>query len=106
MLLSVITVLYCSKASAVDTIEIELVIKDHVFYPNVIEVEPGKKIKLVIYNEDETMEEFESLDLKREKIIPPKSYTNVILAPLKIGTYYFFGEFHEDTANGYIIVKE
>lgn len=84
----------------------ELHIKDHRFVPDIIELPAGKKIRLVIYNDDETIEEFESIDLKREKIIPGKSSTVIILAPLKAGEYKIFGEFHEDTAQGKIIVKE
>ena len=47
-----------------------------------------------------------SIDLKREKIVLANSKARVILAPLKPGEYKFFGEFHEDTAQGKIIVKE
>ena len=89
-----------------DSIEAHLVIKNHQFQPKILELPAGKKIRLTIYNQDDTIEEFESIALKREKIILANSYARIILAPLKQGEYKFFGEFHEDTAQGKIIVKE
>lgn len=89
-----------------ETFEAELVIKGHRFDPDVLELPKGRKIRLTVYNEDDTVEEFESIDLKREKIVPSNSFIHVILAPLKPGTYAFFGDFHPDTAKGTIIVNE
>ncbi len=47
-----------------------LVIKDHKFLPAEIEVPAGQKIALIVKNDDPTPEEFESNQLKREKVIP------------------------------------
>jgi plastocyanin len=85
---------------------IHLQIKDHKFIPDTIYAEPGKKIKLVIENTDNEVEEFESISLNRERIIPPLSTANIILAPLEVGSYEFMGEFHQDTAKGVLIVQE
>jgi plastocyanin len=85
--------------------EYTLTLKDHRFEPAELEVPAGQKIKLVVKNEDATPEEFESKSLKREKIVPPKGRIIVPLGPLKPGTYEFFGEFHEATAQGRLIVK-
>ncbi len=84
--------------------EVDLAIKNHKFEPEIIYAPIMKKIKIHITNMDNTIEEFESIDLKREKIIPSKSTVTVILAPLKKGEYKFFGEFHEESAKGKIIV--
>ena len=87
-------------------VEVDLIIKDHKFEPEILELPAGKKIRITVHNKDNTIEEFESIDLKREKIVLANSKARVILAPLKPGEYKFFGEFHEDTAQGKIIVKE
>lgn len=84
----------------------EIVIRNHMFEPSELVVPAGKKIKLTVKNEDKTPEEFESIDLKREKIVAGNSKTIISFGPLKPGEYKFFGEFHEDTAQGKIIVKE
>lgn len=100
------TLFYGLTSFAADAFEINLYIKDHKFSPEILEVPSGKKIRITIYNQDSTIEEFESVELKREKIILGNSKAIVVLAPLKPGAYNFFGEFHEDTAQGKIIVKE
>ncbi|MBE0627398.1 MAG: cupredoxin domain-containing protein [Burkholderiales bacterium] len=90
-------------AAAGDTFTIA--IKDHRFDPSELEVPAGKKLKLVIKNLDATPEEFESHELKREKIIAAKGQATINIGPLKPGTYKFVGEFHESTAQGRIVAK-
>ncbi|MCZ6902508.1 MAG: cupredoxin domain-containing protein [Rickettsia endosymbiont of Ixodes persulcatus] len=76
------------------------------FDPNIVEVPKSTKIRLIVHNEDDTVEEFESHDLHREKIVMPNESINIILAPLNPGKYEFFGDFHHDTAQGFIIVND
>jgi hypothetical protein len=45
-------------------------------------------------------------DLKREKIVLGNSTIKIVLAPLVPGEYKFFGDFHQETAQGKIIVKK
>jgi len=82
-----------------------LTIKDHRFEPSQLEVPAGKKLKLLVKNLDATPEEFESHDLRREKIIAGKGQATILIGPLKPGTYKFVGEYHESTAQGQIIAK-
>lgn len=82
-----------------------LTIKDHRFDPPELTVPANQKIKIIIDNQDSSPEEFESHDLNREKIIPANSKGTVLVGPLKPGTYKFVGEFHEDTAQGALIVQ-
>ena len=82
-----------------------ITIKDHRFDPSELEVPAGKKLKLVVKNLDDTPEEFESHDLKREKIIAAKGQATINIGPLKPGTYKFVGEFNESTAQGRIVAK-
>lgn len=87
-------------------IEAHLIIKDHKFTPEILTLPAGKKIVLIVENQDSTIEEFESIDLKREKVIFGNSKAKIILAPLKPGEYHFFGEFHEETAQGKLIITK
>lgn len=84
---------------------IRLTIQDHRFMPAVIEAPAGKQFTLVVKNADATAEEFESEELKREKVIPPGGEVTLHLGPLKPGTYGFFGEFNPKTAQGKLVVK-
>ena len=85
--------------------EIIVTIKDHQFTPAEIRIPAGKKIKLIIDNQDATAEEFESHELNREKIIAPKSKGSVYIGPLTAGKYPFFGEFNPATARGVVIAE-
>jgi plastocyanin len=85
--------------------DVNIVIENHKFSPDRIEIPAGKKVKLVIDNRDATAEEFESHALKIEKVIPAKSKGTVFVGPLKAGEYKFVGEFNEKTAKGVIVAK-
>jgi len=80
-------------------------IVNHRFVPTELEVPAGTKIKLVVKNEDATAEEFESIPIRREKIIPGKSEGVVYVGPLSPGRYEFFGDFNQQTARGFLVVK-
>jgi hypothetical protein len=82
-----------------------LAIKDHQFQPTEIEVPAGQKIALTVKNNDSTPEEFESTELRREKVVAGGEEITVYIGPLKPGKYEFFGDFNPKTARGHIIAK-
>ena len=84
---------------------IELTIKNHQFEPAELRIPANTKVKLVVKNRDATPEEFESYELKREKIIAGNAEGIVFLGPLPAGTYPFFGDFNQDSAQGRVIVE-
>lgn len=85
--------------------EYEVMIKDHRFVPDTIEMSAGERHRLIVHNSDATAEEFESYELNREKIIAGNSKAVIFLPALEPGSYPFFGEFNMDTAQGRIVVK-
>ena len=85
--------------------EAKLSIKDHKFDPAELSVPANTKIKLLVQNLDATPEEFESSDLNREKVVTGNNTITVMLGPLDAGKYHFFGDFHQETAQGDLIVK-
>ncbi len=102
--LSIALVVSAGAARAEDDV-LRLVIKDHHFQPDKIDVPAHVKFKLIVRNDDPTPEEFESHDLKREKVVAPGKEITVSLGPLEPGTYRFFGDFHQDTAQGVMTAK-
>ena len=82
-----------------------LVIKDHIFTPSEIKVPAGKDFQITVKNQDPTPEEFESHDLRIEKIIPGGKEAVIPVRALKAGTYEFVGEFNESTAKGVLIAE-
>lgn len=94
-----------STAAVSAELEVKLVIENHRFQPEIVNVPVGQKIKLVIENRDATPEEFESHPLNREKVIPAKSTATIYVGPLAAGSYPFVGEFNQKTAKGTIVAK-
>src|SRR6186997_3499064 len=82
-----------------------LTIKDHRFTPTEINIPANKRVQITVVNDDATPEEFESKEMKVEKVIPGKSKGVVRVGPLKPGRYPFFGEFHDATAKGTLIAE-
>ena len=85
--------------------DIAITIKDHRFTPAEISLPAGQKATLRVTNEDATPEEFESDDLDIEKVIASQQSATIQVRPLEAGRYEFYGEYHEDTAKGAIVVK-
>ena len=80
-----------------------ITIKNHHFYPEELKVPAGEKVKIIVRNQDASPEEFESYDLKREKVINSYSEITLFVGPLRPGVYKYFGEFNQSTAKGVII---
>ena len=85
--------------------EIALTIEKNRFDSEEIRVKAGAPFVLVITNKDGAPEEFESRDLRIEKVIPAGKTLRVRMPALKPGTYGFVGEYHEKTAKGKIIAE-
>lgn len=85
--------------------EFYLTLEDHVFIPNELVIPANTKVKLIIINKDNTLEEFDSFDLNREKVLFPNKKNRIFVGPLPIGKYEYFGEYFPNTARGMIIVE-
>lgn len=93
-----------AEARAADP-EVALIIQDNRFIPEEIMVKAGAPFVLAITNKDATAEEFESKELRIEKIVPAGKTVKVRIRALNPGTYPFFGEYHEKTAKGRIVAE-
>ena len=82
-----------------------LVIKDHRFQPSELVIPAGRKVKLLIENQDATPEEFDSFSLHREKVIAGHGSGTLYIGPLEAGRYPFMGEFNPATAQGAVVAQ-
>jgi hypothetical protein len=93
-------------ARAAEPLEIKITIRNHRFEPAEIEVPAGRPLRLIVTNADPTPEEFESLGLGVERVIPGGATATFNTRPLRPNrNYTFFGEFNQATAQGKFIVK-
>lgn len=84
---------------------LHLVIRDHKFVPERLEVPAGVKFKLLVKNEGDTPSEFESFELNREKVVNAGQEITVFLGPLDPGEYKFVDDFHQET-KGLMVAKQ
>jgi cupredoxin-like protein len=90
---------------AADSPEIPLAIEKNRFDPEEISVKAGIPFVLVITNKDGGPEEFESKELRIEKVVPAGKTVRLRMPPLKAGSYPFVGEYHAKTAKGRIVAE-
>jgi hypothetical protein len=83
-----------------------LTIKNHSFMPSEVSVPAGERFRIEVQNQDPTPAEFESSDLRIEKIVVPGGKIAVMAGPLKPGTYKFFDDYHPDEAKGTLTAVE
>lgn len=73
--------------------------------PASLEVPAGRRIKLTLLNEGPGPCEFESLELRVEKVLAPGARSFVVIAPLRPGSYRFVDEFHPETGALRLVAK-
>jgi hypothetical protein len=79
-------------------------IQNDKFVPSELDVPAGQKIELHVTNERASASEFESFQLRREKIVPAGEQVIVYVGPLRPGTYDFFDDFNP-TTRGHLIAR-
>ena len=82
-----------------------LTLQNHKFIPSVIKVKANQPAVITMVNKDATAEEFDSSDLKIEKVVAGNQSGNIRIRALKPGTYHFMGEYHDKTAQGVVIAQ-
>jgi hypothetical protein len=92
-------------AAAEEGPSVTLTLKDHKFTPATFTVPANQKVKLTVINQDPATEEFDSHDLKVERIVTPNGKATFAIGPLKPGAYHFMGEFHSATAQGVVTAQ-
>lgn len=92
-------------AAAEDAAKVSVTLKDHRFSPAEPTAPAGKTIIIDVDNQDVTPSEFESKALRVEKVIPGGGKVTIRVRPLNPGRYRFFDDYHEDTTEGFLVVK-
>jgi hypothetical protein len=100
LLLAPLCALLATAVAALAADVVTLTLKNHQFVPSQVSVPAGERFRIEVENQDATPAEFESNDLRVEKIVVPGGRIAVMAGPLKPGIYKFFDDYHPDTAKG------
>ena len=93
------------SAEAKDPVTYEIILKGQAFTPAELNVPAGEPFIIKVKNENDAPAEFESKEMKFEKIVAGRSEILVKVKALPGGTFEFVDEYHEDTARGMVISK-
>lgn len=73
--------------------------------PQRLEVPANKRFKIELRNTGKTPVEFESTELKKEKVVAPGVTTFIVFRTLDPGEYKFFDDFHLDAPPALLVAK-
>jgi plastocyanin len=98
-------ILAAAPARADDAAPVQITLKDHKFQPAEATVPAGKPIVIQLANQDATPAEFESKELRVEKVVAGGGAITVKVRALKPGRYRFFDDYHEATTEGFLVAQ-
>nr|WP_226809643.1 cupredoxin domain-containing protein [Candidatus Vallotia lariciata] len=98
------SIIFGSLGYAADLPTFRLEIADGKLNPTRIKVPADQRIKLELYNTGQGAVEFESMQLRKEKVLAPGAESFIVIAPLSPGEYKFFDDFHQSGQG--VIVSE
>jgi len=92
-------------AEAAESKTYEITLKDQAFMPSELKVPAGTAFIIKVKNENDAPAEFESKDLKFEKVVAGHAEILAKVKALPGGTFEFYDEYHEDTARGTVVAE-
>lgn len=90
-------------AEAKDPMTYELTLKGQAFSPPELKVPAGEPFIIRLKNENDAPAEFESKEMKFEKVVAGHSEILTKVKALPGGEFEYYDEYHEDTARGTIV---
>ncbi len=75
------------------------------FSPARLEVPAREVVKIILRNDSDRPVEFESLRLKKEKVLGPGVTSFVVLRRVPAGEYSFFDDFNPAAGQGVIVAR-
>lgn len=104
--LAVVTLLALTAgAAAADEPTFRIEFADGAIIPLVLEVPANTRFRIELINRGNTPVEFESVQLRKEKVIGPGNETVMVIRRLDPGSYDFFDDFHLDAPHAVLIAK-
>src|SRR5947209_10617273 len=91
-------------ALAADEPTFTIEFKDGTVTPTRLEVPAKTRFRLELRNSGKSAAEFESNELKKEKVLAPGTTSSLIIRTLDPGEYKFFDDFHQQ-AKGVLVAK-
>ena len=102
---ALLTALLSSSVSAAEAFTVQLEMKDGELIPSTLKVPANTRIRIEVHNSGNSPAEFESTQMRKEKVLAPGAKSVVVIARLRPGQYSFFDDFHLDHPAGLVIAE-
>ena len=93
------------RATADDTPTVTIEFHDGKVTPTRLEVPANRRFRIELHNTGITPAEFESTELRVEKVLAPKSNSVLVIHTLDPGQYAFFDDFHPNAPKAVLVAK-
>jgi plastocyanin len=100
-----LTLAHGAPARAEDAATFRIEFNDGKFEPQALQVPAGKTIEIELVNKGQSPAEFESKQLRKEKVLAPGATTTLVIRGLDPGEYEFFDDFHPEAPPAKLIAK-
>ena len=94
-----------NAAHAVDEATFRIQFDDGTITPRRLEIPANRRIVLELVNIGKTPAEFESRELRKEKVLAPGSSSSMVIRTLDPGEYEFFDDFHPESPPAVLVAK-
>ncbi|MBN9236164.1 MULTISPECIES: cupredoxin domain-containing protein [Phyllobacteriaceae] len=94
-----------SSAALADDPTFRIEFRDGAISPLRLEVPARMRIRIELANMGDMPAEFESLELRKEKVVAPHSEAVMVIRTLDPGEYPFFDDFHPGAAPAVLVAK-
>jgi hypothetical protein len=101
-----LALLSAGSASADEDPVFAIEFADGAIRPSLLEVPAGTRFKLELRNTGADPVEFESLELRKEKVLGPGVTSFIVIRRLGPGEYRFFDDFHPGTPPARLVARE
>lgn len=94
-----------AETRAEEELVFTIAFKDGKVEPQRVEVPANRRFQLQLINNGDSPAEFESSELRKEKVLAPRSTAILVFRTLDPGEYPFFDDFHPDAPRAVLIAK-
>jgi Cupredoxin-like domain len=98
-----VAITHHARAEEDPTFRIEF--KDGVVNPLRLQVPAKRRFRLELHNLGQTPAEFESRELRKEKVLAPGTSSTLVIRTLDPGEYEFFDDFHLGAPPAVLVAK-
>jgi hypothetical protein len=96
---------FAGAAVAEDEATFRIEFNDGVVAPQRLEVPANRRLVIELVNKGKSPAEFESRELRKEKVLAPDSSSSLVIRSLDPGEYDFFDDFHPDAPPARLVAK-